>query len=142
MIIRFSNGESASIKSFAVKKEVIYIEVISRFMSGKLLMFAKLSLKSFVYEVVETFCFQKKHVKKIYEKYKIERVEIFYILTDTDSTLLKIISVSDPSSNVLESKYRHILFEVISTSDTYKGIDSSHQFWDIFSLRKEDKEKN
>ena len=85
MIIRFSNGESASIKSFAVKKEVIYIEVISRFMSGKLLMFAKLSLKSFVYKVVETFCFQKKHVKKIYEKYKIERVEIFYILTDTDS---------------------------------------------------------
>ena len=120
----------------------MYIEVISRFMSGKLLTFAKLSLKSLVYEVVETFCFPKEYVKKIYEKYKIERVEIFYILTDTGSISLKIISISDPSSNVLESKYQHILFEVISTSDTYKRIASSHPFWDIFGLRKEDKEKN
>ena len=56
MIIDFNDRESASIKSFAVKKKN-EIKVTSRFMSGKLLMFAKLSLKSFIYDLAETFCF-------------------------------------------------------------------------------------
>ena len=63
MIIEFNNRESASIKSFAVKERG-NIKVISWFLSGKLLMFAKLSLKSFNYELVETFCFLKENVKK------------------------------------------------------------------------------
>ena len=44
MIVEFNDPESTSIKSFAVKK-INLIKVTSRFMSGKLLMFAKLSLK-------------------------------------------------------------------------------------------------
>ena len=67
-------------------------------MSGKLLVFAKLSLKSFIYEVTETFCFSKENVKKINDKYKIERVETFHILTDTDSTALKFMFISDTNT--------------------------------------------
>ena len=48
MIMEFNKTESASIKSFAVKKKNV-IKVTTRFMSGKLLMSAKLSLKSFIY---------------------------------------------------------------------------------------------
>ena len=44
MIVEFNDPESTSINSFAVKK-INLIKVTSRFMSGKLLMFAKLSLK-------------------------------------------------------------------------------------------------
>ena len=33
-----------------------------RFMSGKLLMFKKLSLKSFIYDIIETFCFSQKEI--------------------------------------------------------------------------------
>ena len=40
MIVEFNDHESASIKYFAVKKSSI--KVTTRFMSGKLLMFAKL----------------------------------------------------------------------------------------------------
>ena len=51
MIVEINDPESTSIKYFAVKKRNL-IKVTSRFMSGKLLMFAKLSLKSFIYECV------------------------------------------------------------------------------------------
>ena len=44
MIIEFNETESATIKSFAVKKKSV-LKATTRFMSGKLL-FAKLSLKA------------------------------------------------------------------------------------------------
>ena len=80
-------------------------------MPGKLLMFAKLSLKSFVYELIETFCFLNEKTKQIFKKYQIEKVET-YILTDKNSTSLKFIFASGPESNVPESKYREIIFKV------------------------------
>ena len=49
-------------------------------MSGKLLMFAKLLLKSFVFELIETFCFPNEQTKQIFKKYQIGKVEIYHIL--------------------------------------------------------------
>ena len=46
------------------------------FMSGKLLMFAQLSLKSSIYDLVETFYFPSQLLLDIYKKYKIEKIEI------------------------------------------------------------------
>ena len=82
MVVEFNDRESASIKSFAVKK-CSSTKVTSRFMSGKLIMFAKLSLKIFIYDLVETMCFSDETVKGIYKTYVIERVEIFHVLTQT-----------------------------------------------------------
>ena len=56
MVVEFNDRESARIKFFAIKKRN-EIRVTSRFMSGKLLMFAKLSLKSFIYDLSEIFFF-------------------------------------------------------------------------------------
>ena len=53
MVIEFNDPEAASIKSIAVKK-CNNIKVMTPFMSGKLLMFAKLSLKSFICNMIET----------------------------------------------------------------------------------------
>ena len=80
-------------------------------------------------------------VRAIFEKYGIEKVEIYNILTDTNSTSLKFPFISDPDSETPESKFRGILFEVIATSKIYKRFDSSHEFWDNFSARKEHKRK-
>ena len=88
MIVKFNDREPASIKSFIVKKRSCN-KVRTHFMAGKLLMFAKLSRKSFVYELTKTMCFPDKTVSNIYKKYSIEKVEIFHILTDTESTSLK-----------------------------------------------------
>ena len=59
MVVEFNNHKSASIKSFAVNKQSI-VKVATRFMSGKLLMFAKLSLKSFIYDLLKHSVFQMK----------------------------------------------------------------------------------
>ena len=141
MIIDFNDHESASIKFFAVKKKN-EIKVTSRFMSGKLLMFAKLFLKSFIYALVETFYFPSQLVLDIYKKYKIEKVEINHVLTDTDSTALQFIIISDPNSDIPEPKFRDIIFEIVVATKIHKRFDSSHEFCDIFEARKISRKKS
>ena len=133
MIIDFNDRESASIKSFAVK-EKSEIKVISPFMSGKLLMFAKRYLKRFIYALVETFYFLSQLVLDIYKKYKIEKIEMYHVLTDTDSTALQ--------SDVPEPKFRDIIFEIIVATKIYKRFNSSHEFWDNFEARKISRKKS
>ena len=122
MIIDFNDPESASIKSFAVKKKN-EIKVTSGFMSGKLLMFAKLSLKSFIYALIETFYFPSQLVLDIYKKYKTEKIEINHVLTDADSTALQFTIISDPNSDIPEPKFRDIIFEVIVSTKICKQFD-------------------
>ena len=64
MILGFYVDESVSIKSFAVKEKK-EVEAKTIFLSGKMLMLAKLSLMSFIYDILETFCFPDEKVKKI-----------------------------------------------------------------------------
>ena len=112
------------------------MDATSRFLSGKMLMFAKLSLVSFIYEMLETFCFQDKKVKEIYEKYQMEKVHIYHILTDTNSTALKFLIISDPVSEIPKTKYREIIFEGICASDIVNRFDASHDFWAKFGFQK------
>ena len=79
-------------------------------MSGKLLMFAKLSLKSFIYTLTETLYFPDVTLREIYKKYQIDRVICYHILTDTDRTSLLFIVISESSSDFEESKVRDIIF--------------------------------
>ena len=110
-------------------------------MSGKLLVFAKLTLKSFVYSLAETLYFPNATVKEIYKKYEIERILCYHVLTDTDSTSIQFIAISDPDSSYEESKMRNILFEVIVKTDIYKRFDTFHSFWDNFNARKPKRQK-
>ena len=97
VVVEFNDRESASIKHFAAKKRS-QVKVTSCFMSVKLLMFAKLSLKSFIYEITEIFSFSKENIDEIYKKYMIEKVEMFHVLTDTDSTSLKFVFILNSNS--------------------------------------------
>ena len=103
VIVDFCADESASIKSFAIKKND-QVKVTTRFLFGKMLMFAKLPLMSFIYEMPETFCFSDEKVQKIYDKYLIEKVHINHVLTDTGSTCLQFIFISNPKSEICEKK--------------------------------------
>ena len=80
MVIEFNDHKSSSVKSIAVKSQT-NIKCTSRFMSGKLLMFAKLSLKSFVYTLVELLHFPEENpiVASIYEKYDIKQINCYQI---------------------------------------------------------------
>ena len=61
MVVEFNNRVSASTKSFAVKKRK-EIEGTTRFMFGKLLIFTKRYLKSFIYDLVETLLIWTKNI--------------------------------------------------------------------------------
>ena len=135
MILDFCVDESVSIKSFAVKEKK-EVEAKTRFLSGKMLMLAKLSLMSFIYDILETFCFPDEKVKNIYEKYQIEDVYIYDILTDTDSTSLKFGFISNAASEIPDTKYREIIFEVICANDIVKRFATSHSFWYQFGYQK------
>ena len=122
MIIDFNCLDSVSIETFAIKKND-NVKLTTRFLSGKILMFAKLSLMSFIHELIETFYFRSEIVKKIYQKYLIEKVYIYYRLSDTDSTCLKSIFVSSTDNDILDRKFREIIFEVIIAGEIYNRFD-------------------
>ena len=129
MIIEFNEHKSSSVKLIAVKSKTI-VKCTSRFMSGKLLMFAKLSLKSFIYSLVEILHFPEENpvVASICEKYDIEQIFCYQILTDTDSTSIQFIIVSDPKSSYPECDVRDILFEVFSQTELPKRFGKPDKF--------------
>ena len=99
-------------------------------------MFAKLSLMSFIYDMVKTFYFPNKKTKKIYKKYDIERALPYHILTDTDSTSLLFQIICSFKSNISNEKFYDVLFEVIVVTDIYHRFDTSHSYWETFNARK------
>ena len=106
-------------------------------MSGKMLMFAKLSLMSFIYELTDTFYFPSEIVKKIYHKYLIEKVHIYHVLTNNNSTCLKLTLVSSTDSDIPDRRFREIISEVIVTSEIYNRFHSSNIYWEYFGAGKE-----
>ena len=90
MIYKFHPQHTAATKALAVKKNDI-IKPSTRFFSGKMLMFAKISLKSFIYDLTELFMFPNQKTKKNYDKYQIDYVYVYVyqMLTDTDSISLQ-----------------------------------------------------
>ena len=98
MVVEFNNREFASIKSFTVKNRN-EIKLTTRLMLGKLLMFTKQYLKSFISDLLENFCFPQKKIIDLNKKYLMEKVEFFHILADMDSPVLKFIFISHPNSD-------------------------------------------
>ena len=63
-MIDFDKNECNSIKSIAIKGNTT-IEETSRFVKGKMLMFSKVSIRSFVYDLIDVFWFPDETVKEI-----------------------------------------------------------------------------
>ena len=83
-MIDFNRKECNSIKSIALKANTD-INATSRFISGKMLMFGKILLKSFVYDMTDVFCSLTEEVRMIYDKYDVIKCYMYLNLTDTDS---------------------------------------------------------
>ena len=135
MVIECNDYKSASVKSITVKANTS-IKCTTQFMSGKLLIFTKLSLKSFIYSLVELLSFPEENpvVTKIYDKYAIEKILCYHVLTDTDNTSIQFIIVSDPTSTYLECDMRDILLEIFSYTDIRHRFDKSDNFWRQFGV--------
>ena len=66
-MIDFDKKESNSMKSIVVNSSTM-VYVSTKFCKGKMLMFAKMSLKLFVYDMIDIFCFPDDKVKGIFDK--------------------------------------------------------------------------
>ena len=137
MILEFNDAQSASIKSIAVKNET-GIKCTNQFMSGKLFMFSKLLLKSFIYSLVELLYFSEENsiVFQICKQHEIEKIHCYHILTATDSTSIQIVIVSNADSTFPESKTHDILFEIFSKTEIVNRFDNSDDFWMKFNTHK------
>ena len=138
-IIDFSDQDAASIKAVAIKKND-KIKITTRFMKGKMLMFSKISLKSFVYDIIDIFCFPDIEVREIYNRYQIIKVFIYLILTDTDSSSLQFTFISKLTSSITEDEARDLIFEILLQKLGHR-LDTSYEFFDNFSCRNKSSKK-
>ena len=133
-MIEFDQEHSTSIKAVLVKQNPT-VKITSRFLSGKMLMFAKVSIKSFVYDIIDVFMFPNETTKSIYEKYKIKKCYVYQNLTDTDSTSILFVFICHKNSVVDEITARNIIFEVMTSSKILKRLDLSDDFWAQFDVQ-------
>ena len=132
-MIDFEYNASNSIKSLAIKKKT-NVKVTSRFIKGKMLMFAKLSIKSFAYDMIDVFCFPNKDIQLIYDFYQIEKCFLYQNLTDTDSTSLLFVFICNLESTLPESEARKVIFECMKQSKILDRLDVSDKYWEQFNV--------
>ena len=123
-LIDFYEEYSASIRSVAIKKNN-QVKLTTRFLSGKMLMFSKVSIKSFVYDLIDVFMFPNQEIREIYQKYQVEKCYLYQNLTDTDSTSIFFVFICDLNCSVRKEKARNIIFEVLLKSKVFDRLDLS-----------------
>ena len=135
-MIDFDQNECNSIKLIVVKENTT-IDVISRFIKGKMLIFSKVSLKFFVYDLIDVFCFPNEKGKTMYDQYYIIKCHLFLNLTDTDSCSMFFNFICKDICNVRENESRKISFEILKQSKIAKRLNLSNKFWQQFEMQNE-----
>ena len=112
ILIDFNEEYSCSIRLIAIEKSS-KINLTTRFLNGKMLMFSKVSIKSFVYDLIDVFMFPNPEIQEIYKSYKVNPCYLYQNLTDRDSTSMFFVFICDLNSFIREDKARNIMFEVM-----------------------------
>ena len=102
-IIDFSDQDTASLKSLGVKT-TDKVKITTRLVKGKMLMFSKISLRAFLYDLIDHFCFPDDEVQEIYARNEILRCFIYLILTDTDSCSIQFLFISNLKSTITDKE--------------------------------------
>ena len=133
-MIDFDKRESNSIESIVVNSSTM-LDVSTRFCKGKMLMFAKMSLKLFVYDIIDVFCFPDDKVKGIFDKNDIEKCFLYLNLTDTDICSMFFVFICKLECCIPESDFRNVLFEIFKHSKIGPRLDVSDHFWQQFNMQ-------
>ena len=100
-----------------------------------MLMFAKTLLKSFVYDLIDVFCFETEEVRKIYNLHDIIKCHIYLNLTDTNSCSIFFNFISKKEYNIKESDSKKLIFEILKYSKIKEKLNVSDKFWQQFKIR-------
>ena len=98
-------------------------------------MFSKLSIKAFVYDMIDVFMFSNQTTQQIYQKYGVEKCFLEQNLADTDSTSIFFIFICNLSSDLPENEARKIIFEVMLNSKIFNRLDRSDKYFEQFNAR-------
>ena len=139
-LIDFEDEYFSSIRSVAIQKST-KINLTTRFLNGKMLMFSKVSVKSFVYDLIDAFMFPNCQIQKIYDKHKINQCYLDQNLTDTDSTSMFFVFICDLQCNLREDKARVVVFEVMLKSKIFDRVDLSADYFEQFKCQNPDLKK-
>ena len=121
-LIDFDEEYSSSIKSIAVQKDV-KIDLTTRFLNGKMLIFSKVSIKSLVYDLIDVFMFPNNDTKRIHDEYNVQKCYLYQNLKDTDNSSVFFVFICDLSCSVDERKSRDIIFKVMKKSKIFDRLD-------------------
>ena len=132
-VIDFSHNDTASIKALGAKKRE-NVKITTRFIKGKMLMFSKVSLKAFVYDLIDIFCFPDEEIEEIYAVNNILRCFIYLILTDTDSCSIQFLFINDLKSTISENKARDLIFGILILKLAQR-LDISNDFCAAFKCQ-------
>ena len=134
-LIDFDEEYVSSVKSLAIKKET-KVNLTTRFLNGKMLMFSKTSIQTFIYNLIDVFMFPDDVVKKISKtKNEIQNCFLFQNVTDTDSTSLFFIFICKLPCSINKKAARNIIFEVLTKSKVLNRLDLSDDFWEQFNVQ-------
>ena len=125
-----------SVKAVACKKQTI-VKVSTRYTSSKLLINAKISLASFIYSGIDTFCFPVKKTLLLYSKYQIIKVIPYLLMTDTDSASLEFTVITEDNFDCGEKEMRDVLLRMFLENNIHQRLDLSSEFFDQFNMRNE-----
>ena len=132
--IEFDNEQTNSIRSLEIETEN-NVSVTTRFMKGKMLMFAKTSIQSFNYDCIDVFMFPNKTVQEIYNHLKIKKYLLLQNLTDTDSTSLTFSFICYKDCSITECGGRNLIFEIMCKSKLLERLDLSDDFYAQFNVQ-------
>ena len=98
-------------------------------------MFSKVSVKSFVYDMIDVFCFPTEEVRRIYDQYSIIKCHLYLNLIDTDTCMMFLNFICKKEWNVNESESKKILFEILKQSKIAKRLELSDKFWRKYKMQ-------
>ena len=104
-------------------------------------MFAKVSLKSFVYDIIDVFSFPDEEIRAVCNQYDIEKCFLYLNLTDTDSCSMFFVFICTLDCDVKESEFRKTMFEILQKLKIAKRLDCSDDFWKQFGISDENTKK-
>ena len=106
-----------------------------------MLMFSKISVKSFVYDLIDVFMFPNEEIQKIYKKHKINKCYLDQNLSDTDSSSMFFVFICDLQCNLKENEAKDLIFEIILKSKLFDRIDLSADYFEKFQRKNPDLKK-
>ena len=122
--------------ALACKKQT-QVKVSTRYISSKLLINAKISMASFIYNCIDTFCYPNEETSKLFTHHKVIKILPYLLMTNTNLASLEFIVVAEDSCSCGECEMRDILMQTFLENDIHTRLDLSREFFEQYRKQNE-----